>query len=145
MSQLLDDPGHIGTGYPGLSDLPVAVDRSQQSAAVDMRLLNPSPAVVASVHAAASWFKKTALYDIAFKSAGGDGRHLISDPGAGPTWARYYEIGTDRPIFGDRDKTIHDNVDEISRERRVGYSWYKDTGKRALQHYTKWAKAHPAS
>ena len=108
-----------------------------------MRLPNPSPAVVTSVHAAAGWFEKTAIHDVAFKSTGNDGRHLVAEPGAGPTWARYYEIGTDRPIFGDRDKTIHDNVDEISRERRTGYTWYRDTAKRALEHYAKWSKEHP--
>ena len=34
--------------------------------------------------------------------------------------ARYYEIGTDRfRIFGDRDKTIHDHLNEFSDERRT--------------------------
>ena len=60
-----------------------------------------------------------------------------------PIWARYYEIGTDRPIFGDRDKTIHDDVNEISRERRMGYGWFNDTAKQVAQHYAKWAKLHP--
>ncbi len=39
-----------------------------------------------------------------------------------PLWPRYDQIGTDKPIFGDRDKTIRDDVNEISRERRNGYS-----------------------
>ena len=69
-------------------------------------------------------------------------RHLVPAPGKGPIWARYYEIGTDRPIFGDRDKTIHDNVNEISKERRNGYSWYNDTPKRMLEHYADWKKLH---
>ncbi len=60
-----------------------------------------------------------------------------------PGWSRYYEIGTDRLIFGDRDKSIHDDVNEISRERRKGYGWFKDSAKRVEQHYTKWARAHP--
>jgi PelA/Pel-15E family pectate lyase len=110
-----------------------------------MQLPDPSPNAVRAVHGAAAWFQKTELHDIAFKSTGSDGRHLVAEPGAGPTWARYYEIGTNRPIFGDRDKTIHDNVDEISRERRTGYTWYRDTAKHALEHYAKWSKAHPAS
>ena len=59
-------------------------------------------------------------------------------------WARFYQLGSDRPIFGDRDKSIHDDVNEISKERRKGYGWFKDTGKRVLEHYAKWAKAHPA-
>ena len=70
-------------------------------------------------------------------------RRLVPQPGSGPTWARYYEIGTDRPIFGDRDKTIHDKLEEISRERQRGYAWYRDTPKRALEEYAVWSKTHP--
>ena len=64
-------------------------------------------------------------------------------PGADSIWARYYEIGTDRPILGDRDKTIHDKVNEISLERRNGYSWYNNAPKRALEQYAIWSKQHP--
>lgn len=110
-----------------------------------MRLPNPDDRVVAAVHSAAAWFQKTAIRDSAFKKQNSEvGRMLISTPGNGPVWARYYEIGTDRPIFGDRDKTIHDTVTEISKERRNGYAWYGDTAKRALEHYARWSKLHPA-
>jgi PelA/Pel-15E family pectate lyase len=108
-----------------------------------MQLPDPSPEVVTAVHAAAAWFEKTKLMNVAFKSTGSDGRHLVSAPGNGPIWARYYEIGDDKPIFGDRDKSIHDTVDEISKERRQGYSWYGNTAKRALEHYAHWSKTHP--
>jgi PelA/Pel-15E family pectate lyase len=94
------------------------------------------------VRAAVAWFKKTGLNDVVFKSTGSDGRELIPTPGSGPLWARYYEIGSDRPIFGDRDKTIHDNVAEISKERRNGYAWFKDTPKRVLEHYSRWLKTN---
>ena len=110
-----------------------------------MSLSEPAPAVVRAVHAAATWFEKTALNGFIFKPApDGSGRHLERSPLATPLWPRYSEIGTDRPLFGDRDKTIHDNVDEISKERRNGYGWFGDAPKRALQHYAKWAKQHPA-
>ena len=107
-----------------------------------MELPNPDTNVVAAIRAAVVWFDKTKLKDVAFKSTGKDGRHLIAAPGSGLIWARYYEIGTDRPIFGDRDKTIHDTVDEISAERRKGYGWFKDTPKRVLEHYARWLKDH---
>ena len=55
----------------------------------------------------------------------------------------YYEIGTDRPLFGDRDKSIHDKVEELSRERRDGYAWYNDSAKRALESYKHWLKIVP--
>jgi len=39
------------------------------------------------------------------------------------TWARLYELGTNKPIYGDRDRKVHYTLDEISEERRTGYSW----------------------
>jgi PelA/Pel-15E family pectate lyase len=53
-------------------------------------------------------------------------------------------LKTDRPLFGDRDKSIHDDVNEISPERRNGYSWFNNTPQRALERYATWAKEHPA-
>ena len=41
-------------------------------------------------------------------------------------------------------KTIHDNVNEISQERRNGYGWYRDSPKRVLEHFKRWSAAHPA-
>jgi len=110
-----------------------------------MSLPAPKPEVVAAVHAAAAWFEKTALHDVAYRPApDGSGRTLLKVPGAGPLWARYYEVGSDRPLFGDRDKSIHDDVSEISRERRNGYSWFNTGPARALELYAKWAPEHPA-
>ena len=43
----------------------------------------------------------------------------------GRGWARLYEVGTNRPIFGDRDSKVHYTFDEISEERKRGYSWYR--------------------
>ena len=120
-------------------EMPAAV--SSESASIVqflMSLPKPSPAIIASVDGAAAWFKKTVIYDMAFRSSTNGGRVLVSAPGAGPIWPRYAEIGTDRPIFGDRDKTIHDNLGEISVERQRGYSWYNAAPKAVLDHYATW-------
>lgn len=105
-----------------------------------MELPKPDSNVVTAVRAAVAWFEKTKIEGKEFKSEGAAGRTLHNAPGAGQLWARYYEIGTDKPLFGDRDQSIHDDVNEISRERRKGYGWFKDTGKRVAQHYEKWAR-----
>ncbi|HLZ54727.1 MAG TPA: pectate lyase, partial [Verrucomicrobiae bacterium] len=39
---------------------------------------------------------------------------------------------------GDRDKTIHDNLTEISNERRNGYAWFNDAPQPALARYAEW-------
>ena len=109
-----------------------------------MSLPDPPPEVVAVVHSSAIWFQKTAIRDAVFRAVPGNGRLLVPEAGAGPTWARFYEVGADRPLFGDRDKSIHDKVEEISLERRNGYAWFGTGPTRALQAYAEWAKAHPA-
>jgi PelA/Pel-15E family pectate lyase len=115
-----------------------------------MSLPQPTAAEIAAVHAAAAWFTKTEIFGFRYGSGdfradrtNPDGRRLVAVAGAGPIWSRYYQIGTDKPIFGDRDKTIHDDVNEISRERRNGYSWYNAEGVAMLADYKTWAQSHP--
>ena len=108
-----------------------------------MELPDPSPKVIQAVNAAVVWFEKTKIKNVAFRFAGGGGRRLVPSPGSGPIWARYYQIGTDRPIFGDRDKSIHDDLNEISAERRRGYAWYGSGPELVLRRYEPWRKEHP--
>jgi PelA/Pel-15E family pectate lyase len=122
-------------------------ESSAESAKITQLLMgdpNPSREIIAAVHAAAEWFEKTKMKDIAYRFTGQEGRLLVEAPGSGPLWARYYDIATDRPIFGDRDKSVHDNVNEISKERRNGYAWYRDTPVKALEQYSIWREKFPA-
>ena len=116
-----------------------------------MSLPDPTPAEVAAVHSAAEWFKRVEIYGYRFGSGNffadrrsPEGRKLVAVAGAGPIWSRFYQIGTDKPIFGDRDKTIHDDVNDLSRERRNGYSWFNSEGIAVLAQYKTWAAAHLA-
>ena len=105
-----------------------------------MKFPAPTPTEVEAVRAGAAWLKSVAVYGKAF-GRGPNGRTLTSDPGAGPIWSRYYEIGSNRPIFGDRDKSIHDDVNEISLERRNGYSWFNGGPQAALDRFVEWNAA----
>jgi len=67
-------------------------------------------------------------------------------------WARMYELNTNRPVYGDRDKKIHYSLEELSEERRTGYSWESGYGVADLITYyenvkntgrEKWLKANP--
>ena len=125
-------------------------DESFPVAELLMRLPDPTPAEVAAVHAAAAWFVKVEIFGYRYGSgnfmadhSSQGGRKLMAVAGAGPIWARYYQIGTDKPIFGDRDKTIHDDVNELSLERRNGYSWFNTAGVAVLNEYKTWAQTHP--
>ena len=65
---------------------------------------DPSPEVVRAVDAAVAWLTRARL---------DDGR-----------WARFYEIGTNRPIFSGRDGIVRYKLEEIEKERREGYAWH---------------------
>jgi PelA/Pel-15E family pectate lyase len=108
-----------------------------------MTLSDPTPQEVAAIHDAASWLRSAAIADIAWEKTA-DSRVIVKKPGAPQMWARFYDHATMKPVFGDRDKTIHDDVNEIDPERRAGYSWYNTGPAKALKAYDKWAKAHPA-
>lgn len=115
-----------------------------------MSLPDPTPEEAAAVRNAAAWFKKVEIFGYRYGSGNlfadrksAEGRKLEKVPGAGPIWARFYQAGNDEPIFGDRDKTIHDNVNDLSRERRNGYAWFNMEGDAVLSEYETWAKSHP--
>ena len=103
-----------------------------------LALPEPSPEIRTAIEAAGAWFARTAIPDVAYRSIDGTGRQLVPAPGAGPLWARMYEIGTDRPIFGDRDKTIHSTLETMSQERRTGYAWYSNRPASVLKDHIKW-------
>jgi PelA/Pel-15E family pectate lyase len=119
---------------------------ASESAGILLLLMNglphPTEDEQRSIRAASAWFKKTAIYNERWVRAP-EGAQLVSTQGAGPIWARYYQAGTDIPVFADRDKSIHDDVNEISRERRNGYSWYSADSQRALDRFATWNAAHP--
>lgn len=108
-----------------------------------MKLDDLSPEEIAAVHAGAAWLKAAAIEGIAWEPLDGS-RIIAAKPGAPVMWARFYDPKTMKPVFGDVDKTIHDNVNEISAERRAGYSWYNTAPEKALKAYNKWVAKHPA-
>ncbi|MBQ3941112.1 MAG: pectate lyase [Oscillospiraceae bacterium] len=87
--------------------------------------------IAAAVNAAIEWFKKAALYNIEWVSQGDD-KVVVQKQGAGPIWARFYDIDRQVPLFSDRDSSVHYNVAEISQERRTGYAWYGNWGKNVI-------------
>jgi len=94
-----------------------------------MGIDRPSPEVIEAVQGAVAWFDAAKLEGMRqitrkdnTKPRGFD-KVLVSDPSAPPMWARFYEIGTKRPIFCSRDGVPKRTLAEISYERRTGYSW----------------------
>jgi PelA/Pel-15E family pectate lyase len=103
-------------------------------------LPNRCGAGMAALDAGVAWLKSHAVYGFTFTGDRTVGRRLVPAAGAGPIWARYYSVTTGKPIFGDRNMTIHDDVNELSLERRNGYSWWNNGPERALDAYAEWHK-----
>ncbi|GAE28854.1 pectate lyase [Halalkalibacter hemicellulosilyticus] len=73
-----------------------------------------------AVSSALSYFDQVKILDTRY-----DNRtypYFLDHPGS-TVWYRFYQIGTDFPIFSGRDGVIKHNLEEIEEERRLGYSW----------------------
>ena len=103
-----------------------------------MSIEEPSAAVVEAIEAAIAWFEQSQLKGIRWVEKRDD-RVVVQDREGGPIWARFYEIGSNRPIFVGRDGVVRYSVAEIDHERRTGYNWYVDAPAKLLQKdYPKW-------
>ncbi len=109
-----------------------------------MSLDPPSPEVIRAVHAGAAWFESVRIAGMREVIVGGDKR-LVADPAASPLWARFYEIGTNRPIFAGRDGVKRYDIAEIEAERRNGYAWHGRWGDGVLKRYQEWKAKWPSA
>ncbi|MEN9634189.1 MAG: hypothetical protein RL077_2593 [Verrucomicrobiota bacterium] len=118
---------------------PVASCTNESASLVKFLMAQPQPApeVVAAVNGAAGWLQRAALRDIGWSRQAGGGS-VVARPGSPLLWARMYELGTDEPIFGDRDRTVHYVVAELSSERRAGYAWYGTWPAKVLLAFKSW-------
>ena len=107
-----------------------------------MGIERPSPAVVAAIEGAVAWLQSVPVKGKRVEErtdAEGRDRRAVDDQAAEPLWARFYELGTNRPIFTGRDRVIRYDFNEIERERRVGYAYYGRWPARLLaDEYPRW-------
>lgn len=103
-----------------------------------MDVPNPSAGVVEAVHAAVDWFKAHAVRGVAYDPDKG----IVEAPGAGPVWPRMSEIGTNRPIFSNRDGVILYDYKKLT-DRATGYAWFTSEPAAVLVEYERWALRHP--
>ncbi|HEY1067938.1 MAG TPA: pectate lyase [Pirellulales bacterium] len=110
-----------------------------------MSLDDPSPEVVNAVEGAVAWLERAKLSGVRVvevkdpQAPQGVNKVVESDPRAAPLWARFYEIGANRPLFVDRDGVPKATLAEIGYERRNGYAWYGTWPQRLLEvEHPKW-------
>jgi len=107
-----------------------------------MSLERPSPEIVRTVYAGARWFETSKLTGLRETKVNGD-KKVIRDPDAPPLWARFYEIGSNRPIYSGRDGIRKYDIAEIEPERRNGYAWHGAWGAEVLKRFAEWKQRWP--
>src|SRR5690625_231955 len=75
-----------------------------------------------SVLAALEWFDEVKLEETRYISGDPNEVYFVEDPDS-TAWYRFYEIGTNKPIFSDRDGVKRHDIMEVGEERRNGYAW----------------------
>ncbi len=108
---------------------------------------NPTPEVVSAIEGAVRWLRSVAMSGVRIhripKPDGRIERILVEDAEAPPLWARFYELGTNRPLYLDRDSVYRYDFSEIGLERRSGYSYHGTWAAELLdQEYPRWRAQH---
>lgn len=119
---------------------PVSLTAGESVGIVRFLMLDasPSPEVRDAIESAVKWFESTKLTGIRWERVNGE-NVVVIDKTAPPTWARFYEMKTMKPIFIGRDGVIKYDVTQIEAERRNGYAWYVSAADKLLKEdYPKW-------
>jgi PelA/Pel-15E family pectate lyase len=116
-----------------------------------MQIDSPNKEIIESIQGAVKWFADSKIYNTRietfdapefqsdFKKVTND-RRVVIDSTAPPIWTRYYELGTEKPLFSDRNSKYLYSLAEVSRERRSGYAWYTYAPEKVLAKYPEWQK-----
>lgn len=112
-----------------------------------MTIEKPTEEVRRAVESAVAWFERSRLKGIRVDLANDDrapkglNKVVVSDPSAPDLWARFYGIGSNQPLFADRDGIARSALADIGFERRNGYAWYGTWPKTLLEkEYPEWKR-----
>ena len=115
-----------------------------------MSIDKPSPEVIKSVNSAVKWFEDSEIKGIRVEEFNTPDfqtplrtlktdRRVVEDKSAPPIWARFYELGTHRPLFSNRKSEMLYSLDQVDRERRA-YGWYTYEPQTVLDQFPAWQK-----
>jgi PelA/Pel-15E family pectate lyase len=116
---------------PGRAYEHVSISADESVGVVEWLQARPdqTPEVKNAVNNALRWFEKAKVKNTRYERRVEP--HFFNEQGA-QTWYRFYQIGTNRPIFSGRDGVIRHKIMEIEEERRLGYAWAGNWPERVL-------------
>lgn len=108
-----------------------------------MKIEKPDKKIIKSIESAVAWFNSSKILNtrvevILTPNNKISDRYIVTDSTAAPIWTRYYELGSHRPLFCDRNSKYLYSLAEVSKERRAGYGWYTYEPQTVLNKYPKW-------
>ena len=110
-----------------------------------MDIDDPSPEVRAAIESAVAWVDAVRIEGWRLRRIPAPGETppfdyvVVEDDAAGPLWARFYEIGSNRPMFVGRDGVVRQRLDEIEPGRRTRYAHLGGWARDLLQRdYPRW-------
>jgi len=112
-----------------------------------MSVEKPSREIVAAIEGAVAWLRAVQIKGVRLdRILGPDGRterRLVNDSAAPPLWARFYELGTHRPLYLDRDSVFNYDYAKVGYERRSGYDYHGTWAASLLaQDFPAWRARH---
>nr|WP_238482770.1 pectate lyase [Lederbergia galactosidilytica] len=84
-----------------------------------------------AVLGALEWLDEVKLENTRYISGDPDNQYFVEEANS-TAWYRFYQIGTNKPIFSGRDGIIRHDIMEIEEERRNGYAWGGSWGTKLL-------------
>ena len=116
-----------------------------------MSMDNPSEKIINSIQCAVKWIEESKINGIYIEyrsippvkyqySTISHDRFVVEDPKSSPIWARFYELGTHKPLFCNRDSKLVYSLAEVLHERRAAYGWYTYEPQTVLDAYPAWQK-----
>jgi PelA/Pel-15E family pectate lyase len=125
-----------------------------ESASIVLHLMSiekPDGQIIKSVQSAVKWFNDSKIYYTTVETVSAPpeksqwktttyDKIVVLDSLAPPIWTRYYELGTEKSLFCDRNGKFLYSMAEVSRERRSGYGWYTYAPQEVLDKYPEWQK-----
>lgn len=118
-----------------------------------MTIKNPSKELINSIQCAIKWFDESKIKGIKIGTKNvlpvkyqystlAHDRFVVQDSNAPPIWTRFYELGTHKPLFCNRDSKLVYSLAEVLHERRAAYGWYTYAPQDALDAYPAWQKKY---
>ncbi|MDQ0781108.1 pectate lyase [Chryseobacterium sp. W4I1] len=123
---------------------PISLATAESVVIVRFLMQQPvTPEIEKSIKSAVNWFKQNKIegYSYNVSKVNGKAVRTLAEDKNSVIWARFYDINTNKPLFGDRDGSVKYDYNEVSEERRNGYSWFGDFADKLInKEFPKWVQ-----